>query len=177
MAGIGPTDLYDLADEYLTACHAALELTAAGAPARYYVSPGPPVFDCPEQLTVHAGGSVVADTFPLQPSLSPGHRVQAYGQVNIVPLTATIIRCTPTIDDNGNLPTPAELDAVSRTICADLWGIWQYVKNKVHDGTLFATTHSAREFFFDPAVPLVQQGMASGWQITVRVQLDGYSIF
>lgn len=168
----GPGDLFALANEYLEACHTGLQDTAAGPPARYFISPGPPAWDCCPQLSVHVGGPMLADTFPLQPMLAPGHRVQTQGAVNLIALTATIIRCVPMVDDAGNLPQPAALDAASEIMCADLWAIWQFVKNGKRNGSLFQPNE--REMFFDPAAAMNQQGGCGGWQITIRVQLDGY---
>lgn len=172
MAGTGSSDLYALADEYLDACVIALADTPDGPPDRVFVSPGVPSWDCPEQLTVHIGAPVVADTFPLQPSLSPAHRVTVQGEVDVIVVTATILRCVPTVDDYGNLPSPATIDAAAQQTCADLWAIWNHIKKGKRDGTLFAPKE--REFRLDPAVSLPQGGGAAGWQIPIVVQLDGY---
>lgn len=172
MAGVGSDDLYDLCVEYLTACLAALADTPAGPPSRFYISPGPPAWDCCDQLTVHTGGLVVADTFPLQPMLAPGHRVQNQGRVNLVYLVATILRCAPTLGENGELPDVAAFNTAARQTNADLWAIWNHLTRAKRDGTLFQPDQV--EVFFDPAVALNQQGGCAGWAIQLRVSLEGY---
>lgn len=172
MAGTGSSDLFAIADEYLDACVLALADTPEGPPDRCFVSPGVPAWDCPDQLTVHVGAPLVADTLPLQPSLAPTHRVTVQAEVDIIVLTATILRCVPTIDDFGNLPSPAAIDAASQQVCADLWAIWNHVKSMKRAGTLFPPRE--REFALDPAVSLQQAGGAAGWQIPIRVNLEGY---
>lgn len=166
------SDLFDLCDQYLDACVAALADTPEGPPDRYFVSPGVPSWDCPEQLTVHVGAPLVADTFPLQPSLAPAHRVTVQGQVDMIQLTATILRCAPTLGDDGTLPTPAQIDAASQQTLADLWAIWNYVKTAKRQNVLFPPKE--REFQLDPAVSLNQTGGVCGWQVPIRVQLNGY---
>lgn len=174
MAGTGPGDLFACANEYLQACITALGQTPAGAPPIAYVSPGVPAWDCPNMLTVHVGGPSLADTLPLQPVLAPGHRIAVQGLVNMIALTATILRCAPLPDNAGNPPSPAVISGVAQQTTADLWSIWQYVKYAKRNGLLFAPDQ--RELFIDPAVSLIQSGGVCGWEINVRVQLDGYRI-
>jgi hypothetical protein len=169
----GSTDLYDVAVEYMDACAVALDDTPDRRPDCIYVSPGPPPWDVMPALMVHVGGPVIGDTLPLQPMLAPLHRVQITGEVNLVALTATVIRCAPVLGENGELPI-AEMGPVSRQINADLWAIWNHIRAGKRAGALFGPRE--REFSFEPAVPLNQQGGACGWQITIRTQLDGYPI-
>lgn len=173
MAGTGPLDLIHLMQEYLDACVAALATTVGGVPDCVYLSEGPPPWDVIPSLVVHCGGPALGDTGPLQPMLAPGHRIQTTGEVNLVTLTATVLRCATQIDDEGNLPTAEEHLAVATQTSSDLWAIWNTVKSMKRSETLFAPR--SREFFFDPAVAVNQQGGAAGWQITVRTELDGYS--
>ena len=174
----GPNDLYDLLAEFLDAVEAAVATTPGGAIARAYVSPGPPAWDC-ELIAVHAGGPLEADTAPLAPPLQPGHRVIDTFAVNEIAITTTVLRCVPTIQQVGgstSWPSAAELEAAARLIDADVWAIWNHVKNAVRDGTLFRRADGeAREVFFDPAVPLSPAGGYGGWQIPLRVSLEGYS--
>lgn len=172
MAGTGSDDLYSACVDYLAACYAALADTPAGPPSRYYVSPGPPAYDC-EQLTVYAGGPAVADTFPLQPMLAPGHRVNVQGKVNLLAITATIIRCVPIVGENGEYPDPIDMNTAARQTNADLWAIWNHVGREKRAGTLYPPKE--RELFFDPAVAINQQGGFGGWAIQIRVALEGYS--
>lgn len=170
------TDLYDACFDLLVAAAEAVGTTPGGAIDRAYVSPGPPAWDC-EQLTVHAGGPAVGDTAPLQPPLQPGHRVAGTGMVNIVEMTVTVLRCctpVPTSEGEGIIiPSAQGIAEAAELSLADLWAIWNHVATRKRNGTLFPPAKT-REMFFDPAVALNTQGGCSGWQIQMRVQLDGY---
>lgn len=175
MAGSGPADLYNAANEYLEACINALQMSPGGIPERCYVSPGAPIWDCPEMLCVHIGGPAIADTLPLQPSLAPLHRVSVQGEVNLITLTATILRCWPIYDDAAdNLPSIESYTEVSQVMYTDLWAIWQYGKAAHRQGILFPGKQ--RQFGFDPAISVNMQGGTVGWEIPLRVSLEGFSI-
>lgn len=173
MPGTGFADLWTLADQYLAACYFALQDTPAGPPGRYYVSPGPPPLDC-EQLTVYVAGPNEADTFPLTPVLAPGHRIQNQGMVNLVTLVAQILRCIPIIHEDGEFPSVAEMNTASYQQCADMWAIWNHVRQRVNTKTLFTTISDQTEVFLDPAFTVQPQGGFGGWNIQVRVALQGY---
>lgn len=169
------SDLYDTCLTLLQACYEALELTPAGAPDRTFVSPGVPAWDCCPQLTVHAGGPAQGDTAPLQPPLQPGHRVGDGMVVNLVAMTATIIRCAPTVETQGQVavfPSALELDAAAQIMLSDCWAIWNYLKTRKREDLLFPP--KTREMFFDPAVSLGASGGCVGWEMQFRVQLGGY---
>lgn len=168
----GSLDLFDALQEFFDVCLAATADTPEGQPSCAYISAGPPAWDTYPCLVVHSGGPALGDTFPLQPSLAPGHRATTNAQVNLVSMTCTILRCAAVIDDEGQLPTVEEHAAAAEQVCADLWAIWNHLREAKRNGDLFAPRE--REFFFDPAVPVNQQGGAAGWQITVRTALDGY---
>lgn len=167
------TGLYDLCAEFLAACAAAVELAPGGAIDRAYVSPGPPAWDCAPQLTVHAGGPIVGDTMPFAPPLEVGHRIQNTGIVNLATMTATVLRCSPVPSKTGIAPTPASLDAAAQQTLGDVWAIWNYLASRKRSSQLWAPRE--RELVFDPAVALGSQGGASGWQVQIRVQIDGYT--
>ncbi len=167
-------DLFDVCAEWLAAIQVALSLTEGGSIQRAYVSPpGQPIVDmyC-EQLTV-SGGYAIADTLPLIPPLSPGHRTTIQGGVILAPLVATVLRCVPTLDDQtAQPPSLNELETAAVAIHSDLWAILNHTWNEHHKGVLFAPRE--RELFLDPAVPVSQAGGVGGWQIQVRVELPGY---
>lgn len=173
----GVDDLYTLCREYLDACAAAVATAPGGAIARAYVATALPAFDC-EQLTVHAGGPAEGDTAPLQPPLQLGHRADNVGAVHLINMTATVCRCAPVITSKGQTvlnPNIAQMEAHSRITLGDLWAIWNYIRARYRDDTLFTTTMGRRrELFFDPAVAVNTAGGITGWQVQIRVQLDGY---
>lgn len=171
----GPDDLYLLCDELLEAASIAVTLGRGGPVGRAFVSASPPAFDCVNggQLTVHAGGPLIADTMPLQPPLQPAHRVQMEMQVNLVQVTVTIIRCASMPQgQNQRLPEAILLAEVAAITMADCWSIWNYVATHKRNDTLFPPKE--REIFFDPAYVVNTQGGAAGWQIPFRIQLNGF---
>jgi hypothetical protein len=174
---VAATDLYDLCDEYLTACVAAVATAPGGEIDRFFVSPGPPAWDCCPQLTVHAGGPAEGDTAPLNPPLQPGHRAEV-GIVNLVAMTATVIRCVPTFDEQtGRFPDAASIDAAAQATLGDCWAIWNHLLTLKRAGGIFAGLDGdarEREMFLDPAVALNTSGGCAGWQLQIRVQLWGY---
>ena len=170
--GTGPDDLFALAEEYLDLCVVALE-AAQGAPPRRYVSPGPPAWDC-ELVAVHVGGPVVAPTSSGPGALAEGHRLQATGQVNIIDLVATILRCVPVMKADGSAPVASSVTDASRVTLSDLWTIWNHIAHGRREGTLF--DGKCRDVTMDPAVTLAPAGGFAGWQVSVRVQLDGYRL-
>lgn len=175
----GPSDLFDLCAEYLEACKAGVASTPGGAIDRAYVAPGPPAWDCCPQLTVHAGGPQEADTLPLQPPLGPGERPDVQGSVHLVNMTATVLRCVPEPEDQGQtviLPSAAALQAAAENTLADVWAIWATVRGLFRAGVLFASDAGRRELFFDPAVPVRPAGGCAGWELQIRVALGGYTV-
>jgi len=175
----GPEALYALASEYLVACAAGLALTPGGEPDYQAIWPGPPSFDCASSsLLVYVGAANVADTYPLQPPLQPMQRISTTGQVDLIALTAVVLRCVPGIEDDGQnllLPSTDKISAAAAICYADLWGVWNYLKNQFRAGLLFASQSNRREFQFDPAIPVQSQGGVAGWSIPIRIQLGGYS--
>lgn len=169
----GSSDLYLLARELLDACAAAVAAAPAGQISRAYVSPGPPPFDC-EMLVVHAGGPAEAETAPLSPPLQPGFRT-TQGALHLINLTVTVLRCVPVGDELQPIPASADLETAAQATYADCWAIWNHLRTEHRTGSLFRRSDGEpRELFFSPAVPLGPDGRLAGWQLEIRVQLDGY---
>jgi hypothetical protein len=174
----GPNDLYATAVELLAAAAEALDTTDAGGIDYQAIWPGQPAYDCVPALFVHAGGPAVADTYPLQPPLQPMQRIAYANEVVLVQFTITVLRCVPIIEGEGQtilLPLPVDVNAASAAVYADVWAIWNHLKNLHRAGTLFQTPSGRREFAFDPAIPVLSSGGAGGWEIPVRLQLGGYN--
>lgn len=174
MGAVG--DLYQLARELLEACEAAVALAPGGPIPTSFVSPGSPPFDCPPMLTVHVGTVGQTDTIPTSPAQQPGFRVQTTGHVNVAAFVVTVLRCTPTLREVAGgfaLPSPAKLEQSAEEIEGDLWAIWNHLATLKRQNLLFAGL--CRAAYFDPAIPVPIQGGAAGWQLPVRVELDGYA--
>lgn len=173
MAGLGPQDLHELAEEFLDACIASLDTipvfapALGGAPERSFISPGPPALDCCDQLTVHWN-------FIVDASLSPGGNAMGtrprYGKLNLVQLVATIARCVPIVTET-NWPAPEEMEAAAAQLNADSWAIWNHTFNLVAAGLLF---QRCGEVFWEGLNVLPPSGGCGGSTLGVRIRLDGY---
>lgn len=110
-----PERLYGVARQVLDLVAAALDATPAGAPDRRYVSDGPLVaWDC-EQLVVAVEGTVSHDGDLM---------VETPGPVNCLVMRAAtlgvwIVRCAPTVEDDGTPPPADDIDANAAVMLAD----------------------------------------------------------
>jgi hypothetical protein len=179
----GPGDLYAAAQELMAATADAVA-TSPGGPIDFdhggvqAIWPGLPSYDCVPALYVHAGGAAIGDTYPLQPPLQPMQRMVTTGQVPLLQLTITVLRCVPVIEEDQQsivLPSQALIEAAAQQVYGDLWAIWNHLKNEHRAGNLFQRPSGRREFIFDPAVPVRTSGGAGGWEIPIRVELGGYN--
>lgn len=173
--GTDPQDLYILAQEFLTAAVEALDTIPTfapglgGAPARSFVSPGLPAFDCcdPGQLTVHVTGVTDSATGP---SNFTGRSASTM-KVNTVGLVATAVRCVPVITDSGILPSMADMEAAAEQIDADGWALWNHIYNLLRADQLFTL---CGEVFWDGLRSINPQGGCGGFTLNLRVELSGY---
>lgn len=170
MAGDGPPDLHDLARSFLEACEDALDTiplydaTLAGAPDRIFVSPGPVVLDCCDQLAVHVGTLTEGDSAPFQPKAS-------VARINHVTLVATAARCVPVPDANGNPPSTFKQEEAAKQINADKWAIWNHIYNQIGYGLLF---DQCCDVIWSGLTALAPNGGCGGSSLTITVCFDGY---
>lgn len=173
LAGSGPTDLQDLADELLNASIDALNTiplfdpTLEGAPDRAFVCLGAPALDCCPQLTVHIPQILQAPTEP--GGLAAGRREA--GSINHIYLVVTSVRCAPGPDARGNPPSVADLTASAEQLDADAWALWNHLQNLWRAGDLFTLCGGV---FWDALRPLGPSGQCAGWTFSIHVTLDGY---
>lgn len=178
MAGIGPGDLWALADELLDVATEALDTIPAnfpspayldeleGAPVRRFVSPGAPLPDC-SQLCVHVNN--ITDRFAR--TAEP-----AAPKLNVPSLIVTLLRCVHAGSGEGDKwkpPTPAQQNADSQQLYADGWALWNHIYNLIrHEPRLFLETCSRADFVSMQSIA-PEAGLA-GWQLAFLVQLNGY---
>lgn len=170
------TTLNAYAHELLTACEQALVTTVGGIPARSCVSPGVPPIDC-EQLTVHVLTVFPEVTSPTDPGTAQGHLLTTTGMLILAGFVVTVARCVPVAKENAQfieLPTVAELNAVSAMINQDLWAIWNRVSTMNEEGTIFGGRCKA--LYYRAAVPLDTAGGFAGWTLQFASSIDGYPI-
>jgi len=174
----GPGDLHALSLELLDAVEEALdtipvyEPELAGSPSRSFVSPGQPAFDCCDQLAVQPRAVGEAPTSP--GGLAQGRRF-IKGSINHVAYSIWISRCIPSIVESGSgnvsIPTAEALEDSSAQLEADVWAIWNHLP-RLAAADAFLTL--CGELFMDAAQSLLPQGGCGGWEIQVRIRLDGY---
>ena len=123
MAGTGPTDLFDLAEDFLEACVDALDTIplrsgARGCSGAELRCAGVPALDCCPQLTVDVRAVQEDPRSPSGPG--SGQRARYGARKNNVFMVATIVRCYPT-----EIPaTVTEMEAAAEQVNADGWALW-----------------------------------------------------
>lgn len=164
--------LHEAALEYLDACAAALdELVPDGAPGLRYVSHGLPAIDCCPMLTVHVGNVLDASTHVGTGVLGPLHRIATTGVVNLVTMTATLVRCSPGTN-NGDAASAAVQTAFAAKTNADLWAIRNWVPARVRDANLFGG--NCRDVAFQTAAAVNVAGLCAGWLIPLQLNVDAF---
>jgi hypothetical protein len=170
MAGVGPTDLHDLASALLNASIEALDTipsyaaTLAGAPDRTFVAPGPVSLDCCDQLTVHVGTVSEGGSAPELPAAS-------FARINRAQLVITAARCVPGPDNQGNPPPALAQEVAATQIDADKWALWNHLYNLIRVDDLFSR---CCDVIWGALTPLQPNGGCGGSRLTITVCLDGY---
>jgi hypothetical protein len=166
------TDLHDFAVELLALSEAALDTLIVsgleGAPARSFVSPGRPPMDCCDQLTVNIEALQDGDTSP--GGIAAG-RTRREAKLNNVRALVTITRCVQGLVEMPDLPDPADLQATAAQTDADAWALWNELYDDWRSGLLLTI---CTEVFFEGMRAIAQQGGCVGWELSLRVVLDGY---
>lgn len=133
---LSPAGIYDLAQVVLACVCADLDAVAAavdgqpGCPSRSCVTPGPPAWDNCDgscdgtdtcgQLSVHIARTYPSSTFPQEDRTVLGVRGCTPAPTTAAELVVTLLRCVPTLDENGCPPPCEDLDASSRVLYTDM---------------------------------------------------------
>lgn len=175
-----PTDLHAVALEVLDLATEALDTIPIadadleGAPTRRFVHFGPPIADCPDQLTVHVTPVLELDTTP--GGLDAGQRTRKAWR-NSVNFVIVVTRCVPVGGESSSggwtMPSAASLTAASAQHNADVWALWNYLHAAKASGDFLTLCDQT---FFDGASAIIPIGDIAGWQMVVRAVLDGYSV-
>lgn len=164
-----PTDLFELAQDLLSACEEALDTIPSynanleGAPARSFVAPGRPAADCCPQLTVHEVG-ITDDQLG---AFVPGKSYMTTRQ-NQVTLAVTLFRCAET---DKVMPAQSELEDAAEQVSADGWALWNHIFNMVRNGTFLT---QCKEVKFGVLSNIPPEGGCVGWYWPIEMALDGY---
>jgi hypothetical protein len=163
-------DLNVVAEAFLAAATAALELTPAGAPGRRYVSPGEPALDCCGQLTVWM--QQISDA-GLQAGNGALSRAKAINR-GTQPEVTVFIQATRCADltpvGTMDLPSPEALGAAATVINRDGWALRCHLMSELRTGEL-AQVCSGAEFL--GANVLIPQGGCVGWTLSFRYPVEG----
>jgi len=165
--------LFDLAGELLAAAEDALATTEAGPPAVSYISPGVPTFDFLCDTLVVYGATLTEDsTSPLNPPPSTGWRHRR-GRINLAGLTVVSARCGITDAKSNANVMAANLTAASKKSLEDGWAIWNVITQKIKNDDLFGG--ACTDVHYDGGLSLTPQAGLVLWQMTIRVEIGGYT--
>lgn len=171
MAGL--TTLTEYAQEILEVAEQAVATTTGGAISRSFVSTNRPALDCCPQLTVDLRQFNVEQTSPTTPAPATGQRARVH-LVYVAGYTITVVRCSSIADvDQNGLPNITRIAEVAQWTTEDLWAIWNALRQSWVAGDGFLDGN-CKDLYLDPPNPISQEGGCVGWEITVRVWVDGY---
>lgn len=169
-------DLFAAASAVLDVSAQSLDsLTAhglSGAPARRYVAPGLPAFDC-EQLTVYAALLSEAPTSPLSPAPQSGSR-QTSGRVNVASFLVSVVRCDIPVSGDRGAPSVDGLEAAAEQIYGDGWSVWNGLWWSFRNGLLLGDDRCSIRSM-TAGHPLDPQSGFGGWNVELKVQLPGFN--
>lgn len=162
-----PDYLNDLLDEILAcACNTLNEgFSDCACPCRLFISAGPPVWDveacCSDgQLTANIERIYTFGNFPVQAS-----GVNLCQTPLAVDVNVTLLRCFPTLKDDGNAPSSAELQLASEAVYRDMY--------LLTNGLLccLSRTGKRRNFVFRQARVVGPQGGCVGTEFLFTVEI------
>lgn len=120
---LDPSKIYDIASDLLDSVVARVEdvfddyTPAIVLPARRYVHAGDVAFDC-EQVVVTVPEAGLTHAFPGEAAA-----ILVCSPPRHVALEVWVVRCVPTLKDNGDPPSTVELDAAAYLTLVDMWSL------------------------------------------------------
>lgn len=151
-----PDRPYGTARAVLDQLVARLPALDVDVPERRYVSIGLPALDC-EQLVVSIDRIVGHEGNPGSESNNPVRCLI----MRAVELTVWLVRCVPTLDDDGNAPSAESIDDSSELIAGDPQAILTALLGAYRDGDVGSTWGVV---FLDWRALTPQGGLAGGAQ-------------
>jgi hypothetical protein len=161
--------LYDISVALRDCIRDRLALTTAGVPTsmRVCVVPGQIAWDTCQcgQLDITTTRIFYSRQFPQEATGAESNCTLPY---IVAEVTVSVLRCAPTVDDNGNEPTCDELDAAAET--------WLDDANAVRDAVAcclaaLVTAGSVSAYSLNEQVPVGPEGMCVGSEYRVGVGL------
>lgn len=128
----GTFDLYDFANKFLGLVEDQLTSMGVSIPDRVYVAPALDIaFDC-EQLTVHLA-RIISN---FQGGDTPYPVVTHAKQRKSAELFVTLVRCVPTMNDDGTPPSVGDLQASAEVLVNDMFCLRRAVEQIEHQHLL-----------------------------------------
>ena len=162
------TTTTEIALDILEIARQATELTTDGPPDLVYHAAAEPAIDCCPVLTVHSTEISEESTSPLSPTPATGRRA-AYGRINLVAYTITVMRCTAELSKQGTTTVEDE-EAVAAQVEQDGWAIWAALYWALQNETLVGGCQIAH---IGGARKQNPEGGCVGWEITLELEVDG----
>lgn len=156
---------YDLAQAVLDGIAAHWPADAEPLPGRSFVSFSTPVWDC-GQITAFIERTYTTES-DLAFEVIVNEQTSVGFAMSAAVLSIAILRCVPTIDDNGTPPTPAEHEDAASIILRDERGLRAAILSAYHAGELGGCNGLALEAWAAQS----DQGGVAGGQIRIRVLL------
>lgn len=163
MPVLTPDLLYLTADEILSCVCEALSLeSVCGCPCRIYVSAGPPAWDdcCEGQLTAWIENIFYHENFPARQT-TPA----ICGSMLGGDLVIQLLRCAPTVADDGSPPPGPVLDESARLLYQDM-----YIALNAATCCL-AEARRHREYLIRDTRVIGPQGGCVGFELRLTIQL------
>lgn len=148
------TKVADLAEELLASVATRLEDAGLTVPSRQYVTVGEVALDCPEQLVVAVTGLVHA--FPGEEAA-----MAICAPPRSVALSVWLTRCVPTVQENGDPPTAAALNASGVELATDAW-VLPYVIWEGHRADDDGWGEACDSILLGPVIPYGPSGQTGG---------------
>lgn len=164
---MNPAALYNAAVDVLNAAVAVLDANSAlRAPDRRYVSVGDPALDC-DQITVAASArpALVASSGAGLDAARHHRRAR----VLVAEFRIHVVRCGyPTLDQHGNPPRDADLEAAAAAIYAEGWALFVGLNDAARAGTI---GEWCGEWSVDALDPIGAEGAVAGWVVSASASV------
>ncbi len=153
-----PSDFINtLLDSYLAALLAGLASNGLEAPDRSFVSHTAPPWDLGECETLAVWHGPI-----VQRQIVDGNACMVQPETLVC---ADLLRCVPTMDDQGNAPPASDLTDSAHALNRDVW-VLQNLTYKFVAGDIGCEVKR-----LEPAVAFVPQGGIAGWRVCFAVSL------
>ena len=161
---IDPQALFNSADDVLSAAVSAL-LPTELANLALSVSVCEPADDCCSIVSAYA------TNLRLKKVKNQGTRVVC-ANVALVDIFVVYRDCYPTLDDQGNLPTPDTITNASQHIYENAWTMYRGIYDAAREGTMFTSCPGCRIVQDLTMNCSTDSGACAGYTIKLTIELN-----